>query len=114
MMPWLMISIAVILILLLIFMFIFRKYNRPQKIDYLAWFMIGAVWAVTGIVSMVFSENENFFFAIMGFAFMLIALAHKREWKANRKDWLNKRHRPIMIAAIILLAIIIVLMIVRH
>lgn len=109
--PWILISIVIILILFGI-LFIIASKNQKKKAppDYYAFFIIGLMWLAIGIISTFGNDNDLFFnniFFIMGLAFALIGWAHRKEWKANRKNWmdLGKEERRIMAIIMIVLLI---------
>jgi uncharacterized membrane protein YbjE (DUF340 family) len=85
------------------------KGKHVRHIDYYGWFVIGIVWSAVGIVNVIFGGKENAFFLVMGLAFCLGGLLHKKSWKENRREWekLDKRHSMIMIISSIVLAIVI-------
>ena len=96
--PWLVIVIAVLIVLLgIVFAMRMRKGKMPPT-DYFGWFVIGVVWAIAGIVGMIFSGRDQSFFLIMGLAFAIGGWVRRDKWKENRKQWKGKR----IIAAIVL------------
>ena len=105
---WLVFSILILLIVIgLIAILIASKNKKKHKPDYYTFFIVGLIWAVFGLIP------RNGFFFILGLAFMALGLAHKDEWKKNRKFWkkLPKKQRIIMqvlIAAGIIILIILV------
>jgi formate hydrogenlyase subunit 3/multisubunit Na+/H+ antiporter MnhD subunit len=101
--PWVMASILVlILLLIVVVLMVNKKHKRPM--DYYNLFIMGMIWTVIGI------PFENSVLTILGLAFMLSGLVHKKEWKKNTKTWkkLDKKERMIVMwITIILLAVLI-------
>ncbi len=60
------------------------KKGKKRKINYYNFFIIGIVWMGAGIALGVSSKNYALF--IMGLVFMIMGLAHKKEWKQNIAD----------------------------
>ncbi|MBN2052596.1 hypothetical protein JW756_03770 [Candidatus Woesearchaeota archaeon] len=103
--PWILISILIVLILaLVLFIFFFKDHKRRAPPDYYAFFLIGLVWLAAGIIGVF--RNESTFF-IIGLAFALIGLAHKKEWKQNRKNWADMGKKERRITAIIMIILLI-------
>lgn len=90
--PWVIITIGVlILVLLVVFVFV-RKKGKKHEPDYYTFFVMGIIWTFVGLLS-----KDNSFFFIIGLAFMVISLKHKKDWKKNHRTWkqLNKSEKKL-------------------
>jgi len=106
--PWILISIAIVLILLAILLIIaFKNQKRKALPDYYNIFIIGLIWLAIGVIG-IFSGNNVFF--IIGLVFALIGWAHRKEWKQNRKSWMNMENRERRIIAIIMIVLLIIVL----
>lgn len=111
--PWILISVAVILVLLFVLMMLFRK-KVKAPIDYYNFFIIGITWLPLGIIF------KNPALWGMGFVFLAVGLAHKKEWKKNHRPWskLTKEEKKfrkiIMIALGVLVLVGIVAFLLTH
>jgi len=83
MIPWIIISIAILVAIIAILAIFIRLHTKKKhrKIDYFSWFVIGIVWLGAGI------PLDNYGLSVMGLIFMIIGLANKSKWKANRVRW---------------------------
>jgi len=101
---WLSAGILIAIILLGIVAFILRKKGKVPP-DYKSFFYMGLLWMVVGLTAM----RENYFFFIMGAAFTIIGLAHKKDWEKNHRKWneLEPRERKIKIGLAISFAFLI-------
>lgn len=109
---WIIILVGVlILILLVLFIFVIKKKRKRHEPDYYNFFIIGILWAVVGLLS-----KENSFFLIMGLAFMIISLIHKKNWKKNHRTWrqLSKEEKKWKVLLIIGLIILLILGLVAY
>jgi high-affinity Fe2+/Pb2+ permease len=97
---WLMGGVLVLIILLAVAAIIMRKKNKLPP-DYKSFFYIGLMWMVVGLVAL----RENYLFFIMGAAFTMIGLSHKKDWEKNHRKWsnLDPKERKIKIALIAVL-----------
>ncbi len=79
---WIMVSILALILLLGVVFLVKRRYaGKRQPTDYYTMFIIGIIWMAVGLIP------GNYVFLIMGIAMAAAGLAHKSEWKKNRKDW---------------------------
>lgn len=99
-----MVAILVILILLgIVSIYLTRKYKRP--VDYYSLFIIGITWMPLGFIV------KNYFFSIMGLAFMGFGLANRDKWKTNRRRWKDlSREERILIRAVTIILFLLVLL----
>jgi hypothetical protein len=106
--PWLLTSIALALLaLLIVFAIIYSKKGKKHEIDYYNFFIMGIIWLGAGIPLGTSSGNWGLF--IMGIAFMVMGLAHKKEWNKNRLYWENlpKKQRKIRLWTLIILGLLV-------
>jgi len=79
--------------------------------DYYAFFLIGIIWLVAGIMMQLSDNATGTFFFIMGVVYVVMGLAHKKEWKKNHKPnkWKNltKQERKFRIWIFIILGILV-------
>lgn len=109
--PWILISVAILLILGVLAVFYFRRKKKTAP-DYYAFFVMGIIWLIAGAISMIFYEESfNAFFA-MGVIFTILGLAHRKDWKKNRRSWnkMDKDERRMMMLAMIALGILVLLL----
>ena len=101
---WLSIGILIAIILLGVTAIALRKKGRLPP-DYKSFFYIGILWMAVGLIAI----RENYFFFIMGTAFTIIGLSHKKDWEKNRRKWndLSMREKRIKIGLAIALAFLI-------
>lgn len=80
---WVLISILVLLILFGVFfvLLVKRKKLPKREPDYFIWFILGICGVGAGISLGTTSNNWGIF--IMGIIFMIMGLAHKKDWKKN-------------------------------
>lgn len=71
-----------------------RKKGSPET-DYLMLFIVGAVWAVSGIIM------SNFPLFALGTVFVLTGLTSRRKWKLQNK-WKNMKADEKIMSAILL------------
>ena len=100
--PILWIVLGVLVLFLLIAAFALQK-KKKRKPDYYVFFIMGLIWLPFGIIM------DNSVLWIMGLLFMIVGLAHKKEWKKNRLTWdkLDKNEKKIRAALIIFLALLV-------
>lgn len=96
------------------FYFYAKKLGIKKETDYRTIFIMGVIWTVIGIIP------ENYFFLIMGIAFMIIGLINKKKWKkpkpwnklsANEKKY--KKFIMITIGVLFLILLVLILIITR-
>lgn len=87
-------AILIAIILLAVVAIAMRKKNKLPP-DYKSFFYIGLMWMAVGLVAM----RDNYFFFIMGAAFTVIGLSHKKDWEKNHRKWseLDPKERKIKI-----------------
>jgi len=93
--PWVMVWMVIILLLLAaVSLALRRKEKKPA--DYFSFFTMGAIWLAIGLPL----GNPGLWF--LGLVFMAAGLAHRKEWKKNRKGWkrLGRNERVMLAAAI--------------
>jgi len=100
--PWILISILILLILFAVLAVIINR-KRKRKPDYYAFFIIGIIWLIAGI------PVENHALSGMGLVFAVVGLAHRKQWKENRRKWENmdKTERIFFLSVVILLGILV-------
>lgn len=102
--PWLLIATGVLIILLAVLALWARKMKK-RPTDYYNLFIMGAIWLPIGLVS------QNHTFSVIGLIFVLIGLAHKKDWEKNRVKWNDltpeeKIFRKIVIGALLVVLIL--------
>lgn len=109
--PVIMIVIALLILGLLIAVIVMRKkMKHTLPTDYYSFFVIGIIWIAFSIFSMLRYPKDNmFFFLIMGIAFACICIAHKKDWKKNRRVWdkLSKEERKFRMWMMIILGVLV-------
>ncbi len=106
---WIMVGILALILLLGVIFLVKRRYaGKRQPTDYYTMFIIGIIWAALGLIP------GNYIFLIMGVAMAAAGLAHKSEWRKNRKDWdkignKQKRFMLLAMAAVIAAVLAVVL-----
>lgn len=93
---WITVSILVIILLLGVIFLVRRRYaGKKQPVDYYTLFIMGIIWMVIGFIP------DNYAFLIIGVFMAVVGLAHKSEWKKNRKDWdkIGNKQKRIMLLA---------------
>lgn len=87
-------AILIAIIILAVIVFEMKRKNKLPT-DYKSFFYIGLMWIVVGLVAI----RENYFFLIMGVAFAIIGLSHKKDWEKNHRKWseLDPKERKIKI-----------------
>src|SRR4030043_2081396 len=77
---WIIVSIATLLVVLGVLAFLFtRKKKRPT--NYYAIFILGVCLIPVGI------PTGNYAISALGLIYMILGLAHRKEWKKNRFSW---------------------------
>lgn len=97
---WLYGAVLAAIIILAVIAIVMRKKNKLPP-DYKSFFYIGLMWIAVGLVAI----KENYFFLIMGVAFAIIGLSHKKDWEKNHRKWsdIDPKERKIKIAIVIAL-----------
>ena len=93
--PWVMVWMVIILLLLAaVSLALRRKEKKPA--DYFSFFIMGIIWLSIGLPL----GNPGLWF--LGLVFMAAGIAHRKEWKKNRKGWkrLGRNERVMLAAAI--------------
>tara|TARA_Y100000310_G_scaffold345263_1_gene463202 strand:- start:2675 stop:3058 length:384 start_codon:yes stop_codon:yes gene_type:complete len=83
------ISILVLLVIFGVIAIMVLKRGRKKPTDYYNFFIIGIIWLPFGIF-MSFVYEDGFignFFSILGLIYIILGLAHKKEWKNTHKSW---------------------------
>ena len=103
MIPWILISIGVLIILLGVIAIISFKKRKNHEPDYSAFFSMGIVWTIFGIIF----YDSMFFFLPIGIVFMILGLVNKDKWKKNHRTWkqLSKTEKILKSIALIILFI---------
>lgn len=79
--PWIIVGAIALLAIIVVAILSRKKGCKSQKPDYYAFFIMGIVWLAAGI------PLDNYGLSGMGLVFMIIGLAHRDEWKENRRCW---------------------------
>jgi hypothetical protein len=99
-----------LLILLGIIAIVFARKGKRKPTDYYSFFIIGISWLPFGILIKIM--NPDLFlgtlFIMLGFIYLVMGLAHKKEWKKNHKSWkqLSGKERRIKLIATVVLGIL--------
>jgi hypothetical protein len=108
--PWLIISVLVLLVLFGIIAIIVAKKGGKKPTDYYAFFIMGITWIPFGIF-MWFMDRDGtlgIIFLALGITYTAIGLAHKKDWKKNKRPPLikNKLWRWLMILGLVVLFVL--------
>ena len=93
---WIVAAVLVLILLLGAIFLVRRRYaGKKQPTDYYTLFIMGIIWMVIGFIP------DNYAFLIIGVFMAVIGLAHRSEWKKNRKDWdkIGNRQKRLMLLA---------------
>jgi hypothetical protein len=104
---WLLVSIVGVLIIVLALVFLVMRRKEHKEPDYRAFFILGVVWLVIGIVEH-FTSHDFSVFLVMGLAFLGMGLSHRDSWGKPRRI-LNEREIQIQKVIMIVIAILVVL-----
>jgi branched-subunit amino acid ABC-type transport system permease component len=104
---WLLVSIigALIIVLAIVFLVMRRKEHREP--DYRAFFILGVLWIVIGLVEYFTSRDVSIFF-LMGLVFLTIGLSHKNRWGKPRQ-LLNEKQKKMQKIIMIFVTVLVVL-----
>jgi len=85
--PWLILTISTLIIILAIVMVTKTGKEGRKSPDYYAFFMIGLVWLIFGIIMALIGRSNSVgnIFTILGLIYFAIGLTHKKDWKKNRQ-----------------------------
>ncbi len=84
--PWILMSILILIILIAILAVVFKRKKKHEP-DYRAFFQIGLIWTVLGIVFWIY--DGDFVFMPLGIVFLAIGLGNRSQWKKTKP--VNKR-----------------------
>ncbi|MBN1156659.1 hypothetical protein JXA85_03525 [Candidatus Woesearchaeota archaeon] len=84
--PWILAVIVLLLILGTVALIIALKKKKKTPSDYYTFFIMGIIWMATGAIVRIFGNDELDFFFILGLAYALIGIMHKKDWKKNRSE----------------------------
>ena len=104
---WLLVSIVGVLIIVLAIVFLVMRRKEHKEPDYRAFFILGLLWLVIGLVEY-FTSRDFSIFLVMGLAFIAISLPHKDRWGKPRRR-LNDREIRIQKIIMVTIAILVVL-----
>ena len=104
---WLLVSIVGVLIIVLAIVFLVLRRKEHRESDYRAFFILGLVWMVIGIVEY-FTSREFSIFLILGLVFLALGLSHKDRWGQPRR-LLNEREIRIQKIIMIIIALLVVI-----
>jgi uncharacterized membrane protein len=90
MVAWILIAIIILLIIFGIIAILATKKGKKKPTDYYSLFVMGIIWLPLGIVFMINDYSLGNIFFILGLVYMIMGLAHKKEWKKNRQPNLIK------------------------
>lgn len=106
--PWILIGIVALIILLGVLVIYWTKKKKlpRREPDYYVWFWIGICWIGAGTPLGV--NFNNWGLSIMGLVFLIVGLAHKKDWKKNHVKWkdLKSTEKKFKMWLMILLGII--------
>jgi len=114
--PWIIIAVAVLIVFIgIIAVIAVAKKKGKHEPDYYAFFVMGLIWTLTGIVPFLIHGFDNTYISfnglfVMGVIFLIIGLANKDKWK-NRKTWqdLDPVQKKLKIALIVILGVMVLL-----
>ena len=109
---WFVIAIGLALIILGVISVLMMKGKR-RPTDYYSLFIMGAIWLPAGILMWWLDKDGTIgnIFVILGMIYLVMGLAHKKEWEKNHRTWrqLTKKEKKFKIAVFIALGILILL-----
>lgn len=104
---WLLVSIVGVLIIVLAIVFLVIRRKEHKEPDYRAFFILGLVWMLVGIVEF-FTSRDFSIFLMMGLAFLALGLSHRDRWGKPRR-LLNEREIKIQKLVMVAIALLVVL-----
>jgi hypothetical protein len=104
---WLLVSIVGVLIIVLAIVFLVMRRKEHKEPDYRAFFILGLVWMLVGIVEY-FTSRDFSMFLMLGLAFVALGLSHRDRWGKPRR-LLNEREIKIQKVIMVGIAILVVL-----
>ncbi len=104
---WLLVSIIGVLLIVLSIVFLVLHRKEHREPDYRAFFILGLVWILIGIVEF-FTSRDFSMFMIMGLVFLVLSLSRRDRWGQPRR-LLNDREIRIQKIVMIVIAILVVL-----
>ena len=109
MIPWILVSIAVAAIVLAILGILFmKKSGWKRKVDYRNYFIMGIFWLPLGIVfSIILEDIVGFWFLLMALAYLSIGLKNRDKWGKPQKVS-PKSQKMLMVSVLIGVIVLIV------
>lgn len=104
---WLVLAIVGLLIVVLAIVFLVMRRKEHREPDYRAFFILGVLWLVIGLVEYFTSRGVSIFF-LMGLVFLTIGLSHKNRWGKPRQ-LLNERQKKMQKIIMIVVTVLVVL-----
>ena len=113
MINWMIGVILALLILFGIIAIIMAKKGKKRPTDYYNLFFMGVIWLPFGVLMWFMNKESSLgtIFSIIGFLYIIIGLAHKKEWKKNHKSWKKLSNKEKKMKRIIIIILTLLLLI---
>ena len=81
--------VLVVLVALGVLAIVISKKKTNKSTNYFSLFVMGIVWFPLGLVMWIINRDLTIgnVFTVLGFVYLAMGLAHKSEWKKNRRIW---------------------------
>jgi amino acid transporter len=107
--PVIAITVGVILVLLLgVMLFVRIKYKQPFQPDYRAFFLLGLIWIMIGIINLI--QDGSAALGALGVILLAIGLGNRDKWRQQKK-WADlppelRRMKLIFVLVILLVLVL--------